>query len=66
MTIHALAFGIALAVAAGTLPTAGRAAPESHSGLAAPFPPRATIYRPDCWTREDPASRWDFGGCARD
>ncbi len=57
-------FMLGLAVAMATLPTAGRTAPNSQGGLAAPFSPGATIYRPDCWIKEDPTSRWDMGtGC---
>src|SRR4029453_2896745 len=41
------------------------AAPDSHSGLAAPFSPKATIYRPDCWIKEDPLARWDATGSGR-
>jgi hypothetical protein len=44
---------------------AGQAAPEAHGGVAAPFSPGATIYRPDC-IKEDPSTRWDFTpGCVR-
>jgi hypothetical protein len=55
-------------MAAVALPTATSAAPDSHSGLAAPFSPQATIYRPDCWIKEDPLARWDAtgSGCLRD
>jgi hypothetical protein len=59
--LRALVFGIAVTTAAAALPTASRAAPDSISGLAAPFSPNVTIYRPDCWIRENPSSRWDGG-----
>jgi hypothetical protein len=51
--------------AGAALPTLGQAAPETHGGLAAPFSPSATIYRPDC-IKEDPSTRWDApNGCVR-
>jgi hypothetical protein len=55
----------ALAGAGAALLTPGQAAPEAHGGVAAPFSPGATIYRPDC-IKEDPSTRWDFTpGCVR-
>jgi hypothetical protein len=59
--LRALVFGIAVATATAALPAATSAAPDSISGLAAPFSPNATIYRPDCWIRENPSNRWDAG-----
>ena len=61
MILRALVFGAAVATAAAALPAATWAAPSSYSGLAAPFTPNSTIYRPDCWTKENPANRWDGG-----
>jgi hypothetical protein len=58
MTKYAIALGTALALAAAVLPAETRAAPDSHQ-LAAPFSPNATIYRPECWIREDPSSICD-------
>ncbi|MGA7486375.1 MAG: hypothetical protein WBW74_05470 [Xanthobacteraceae bacterium] len=64
MMMRIFTFGLAVAMAMATLPSAGRAGPNSQGGLAAPFSPGATIYRPDCWIKEDPTSRWDVGtGC---
>jgi hypothetical protein len=68
MVTRAFVLAAAFAMAAVALPTATSAAPDSHSGLAAPFSPKATIYRPDCWIKEDPVARWDAtgSGCIRD
>ena len=54
MTKSAFAVATALVVAAALLPTAIFAGPDTHNRLAAPFSPNATIYRPDCWPREQP------------
>jgi hypothetical protein len=67
MTKRALTLGFVLAtaaaaLAAATLPTKSLVASESHSRLAAPFSPKATIYRPDCWTMEDPFNLCDAVG----
>ena len=62
MMKSALALGIALAAAAATLPTVAAARFESPNQLAAPFSPNATIYRPDCWIKEDPFILCDGGG----
>ena len=61
MMLRALAFGIAVATATAALPAATWAAPDSISCLAAPFSPNVTIYRPDCWIKENPSNRWDGG-----
>src|SRR5215475_5373819 len=68
MVTRAFVLAAAFAMAAVALPSATSAAPDSHSGLAAPFSPKATIYRPDCWIKEDPLARWDAtgSGCIRD
>ena len=52
MAKYALALATAFMLAAALLPTAIGA--ESHNRLAAPFSPNATIYRPDCWLKEEP------------
>src|SRR5262245_14946642 len=57
MVTRAFVLAAAFAMAAVALATATSAAPDSHSGLAAPFSPKATIYRPDCWIKEDPLRR---------
>jgi len=44
----------AFVLAAVLLPSAIWASSDAHNKLAAPFSPNATIYRPDCWLREDP------------
>jgi hypothetical protein len=64
MTKFALALGIALAaiLPTTTLSTKTWAGSDSHSRLAAPFSPKATIYRPDCWTMEDPFNLCDAVG----
>ena len=67
VTKRALALGIVLAtaaaaLAAATLPSKSLAAFESHRQLAAPFSPKATIYRPDCWIKEDTFNPCDAGG----
>jgi hypothetical protein len=54
MTKCALALAAAFVVAAALLPTAIMAGADSHNRLAAPFSPNATIYRPDCWLKEEP------------
>jgi hypothetical protein len=61
MILRALVFGAAVATAAAALPAAAWAAPEAYSELAAPFSPNATIYRPDCWIKENPSNRWGNG-----
>jgi hypothetical protein len=53
MTKCALALAAAFVLAAALLPTAIWAGAESHNRLAAPFSPSATIYRPDCWLKEE-------------
>jgi hypothetical protein len=60
MMKHILALGVALAIAA----PAGAAFAGSNPGnrLSAPFPSNATIYRPDCWIKEDPSNHCDVGG----
>jgi hypothetical protein len=56
---------LALTWAVVALPISVQAAPETHGGLAAPFSPGATIYRPDC-IKEDLTMRWDVpSGCVR-
>jgi hypothetical protein len=55
MTKFALALTIAVTLTAAVLPTAIWAGADSHNRLAAPFSPKATIYRPDCWLKEDPS-----------
>ncbi len=45
-TRSAIALGIALASA--TAPSQTSAFPNPESGLAAPFSPNGTIYRPEC------------------
>ncbi len=62
MMKSALALGIALAAAAVTLPTVAAARFDPPSKLTAPFSPNATIYRPDCWIKEDPSILCDAGG----
>ena len=68
--MRAITLGFAVAMAAATLPattTQAWAGPESHRQLAAPFSPKATIYRPDCWTLEDPFNLCDaVGGRIKD
>jgi hypothetical protein len=60
MMKHALALGIALAIGApAAVAWAGFDPPNK---LAAPFPSNATIYRPDCWIKEDPSNHCDVGG----
>jgi hypothetical protein len=54
MAKYAIALATAFVLAAALLPTAICAGAESHNRLAAPFSPNATIYRPDCWLREEP------------
>ena len=61
MMKHTLALGIALAIAAPGRPRLGPA-PIAGNRLAAPFPSNATIYRPDCWIKEDPSNHCDVGG----
>lgn len=53
MMMRALAFGLGVASAAATPPTATWAAPESFSRPMAPFSSDATTYRLDCWIKED-------------
>jgi hypothetical protein len=62
MMKFALAFVIAVALAAALLPTAISAGADSHNRLAAPFSPQATIYRPDCWLRDEPTFFCNVGG----
>jgi hypothetical protein len=62
-TAKACALGLAIALippsgpsiaAAAAAPVAATPASFDPEGtLAAPFSPSATIYRPDCWTKED-------------
>jgi hypothetical protein len=60
-----LIMALVLTWSGAALPTVGQAAPETHGGLAAPFSPSATIYRPDC-IKEDSSTRWDApSGCVR-
>jgi len=54
MAKYALALVAAFVLAAALLPTAIWARADKHNKLAAPFSPNATIYRPDCWLREEP------------
>jgi hypothetical protein len=60
MMKHALALGIAFTIV--TPPAAAWAGFEPANRLAAPFPSNATIYRPDCWIKEDPSNHCDVGG----
>ena len=62
MIKFALAFVIAVALAAALLPTTISAGADSHNRLAAPFSPQATIYRPDCWLRDEPTFFCNVGG----
>jgi len=54
MAKYALALVAAFVLAGALLPTAIWASADKHNKLAAPFSPNATIYRPDCWLREEP------------
>lgn len=54
MTKCAFAVAAAFVLAAALLPTTIWAGPDTHNRLAAPFSPNATIYRPDCWLKEQP------------
>ena len=54
MTKCAFALAAAFVVAAALLPTVTWAGPDKHNKLAAPFAPNATIYRPECWLKEEP------------
>ena len=44
---------LAIAFILATQSDAAFPAFEPQNRLAAPFSPNATIYRPDCWTKED-------------
>ena len=57
----ALALGGVFAMAATTPWTMAWAGPDPQSRLAGPFPPKETIYRPECWLDDD-SSRHCGGG----
>lgn len=62
MTKCALAVAIAFVLAAALLPTAISAGTDTHNRLAAPFSPKATVYRPDCWLKDEPTFFCNVGG----
>ncbi len=65
MIKYALALGVVFAIAAP--PTATWAGFDPPNRLSAPFPSNATIYRPDCWIRDDYSNHCDIdGGRIRD
>jgi hypothetical protein len=67
MTKYALALALVVAMAAATVPTAAWPAPDSHSRRTAPFAPKATVNRLDCWIKEDLSNLADVvTGCVRD
>ena len=60
MMKHILALGVAIAIVAPA--PAAWAGSNPGNRLSAPFPSNATIYRPDCWLRDEPTFFCNVGG----